>query len=116
MEDLVSTFLSAGKWLLLLPFRLIVAVLNIIPTWATTYTTIHRSQFGQITNSFNVEALNPVHLGHFLVAWIRGRYGRVSLVELESIDQADVRPARQYLAWAVAVENLDKIQEECKIW
>ncbi len=92
MIEILKMLTALGKWIVLLPFRLLIAILNIIPTCAKTYSVVQQTEFGKITQSYPFECTNPVHLGHFIVAWVRGLYGKTSLVELKTVTENDPLP------------------------
>lgn len=119
--EFIDKILSAGKWVILLPFRLSVAILNLIPTKVPVWDDFRMSIVGVVTESYKEETPSRIHLGHLIVAWVQGAVQRVELYDLEHIkgtngedDKVEVKS--KYTKRAISRRDYDSIRFNCMIW
>ena|SRR2546428_10081642 len=119
--ELLIKILGAGKWAILLPFRLLIATLNMIPTKVPVWDYFRMSIGGVVTDSYERETPSRIHLGHLIVAWVQGSVQRVELYDLEHIkgtngedDRAEVKS--KYTKRAINRRDYDSIRFNCRIW
>ena len=122
-SQIIGALIAGGKWFILLPLRMTVAILNVVPTPAKTYTVMHRTQFDQVTASYKVQTTNPVHLGHFIVAWVRGDFHRTWVSSFKTVrydddsgGDSDMIETGKTPIRGIDTERLNAIIEDCKIW
>lgn len=120
MDETIKALIGSGKWLILFPLRFLIATANLLPTPLATYAIVHDEFMGIIRASYKVEATARVHLGHFLVAWVRGLVSDVNLAELDMTraedDDSDMKVKRAYRKKALSAAALNEIRSDCKIW
>ena len=123
ISQIIEPIVSGGKWLILLPIRLLFAFLNLIPTPFKTYEIMDKVQFGQIIESYKIETTNPVRLGHFIIGWSRGDFCRTAVSYMKTIQAQDIYIENNELIedhkkdiWAISLDDLNKIKDDLKIW
>jgi len=125
MIELIQTIISGSKWFVLLPVRVIIAILNLIPTPIKTYMIIHYQKYDQIQASYQAQSDIPVRLGHLIIAWIRGDFHKTLISKFKVIiseetemfdDDDEMVEDGKIQIWGISVEDLNKIKSDCKIF
>jgi hypothetical protein len=125
--EVIKIIASLPKWMILLPFRLCIAILNVFPCpWICVCSKEFFSQYNPLfarsePAQYIVKSTQSIQLGHWLVAYIRGYccLEVLSLIEEISVGQMGLEKDHQikdtFIKWTINKDLLMEVIADCKI-
>jgi hypothetical protein len=120
IDRITEKIITGGKWLILLVPRLLIYILNIIPTHIPVWCDSYQTFAGVVTKQFKIDTYKRVHLGHLIVAWLEGSIQKAEFCKIvheqHEYKDDEIKIVEKYFRMAISNNHYEQLCTQCKIW